>query len=157
MVILFALIVLVVVMVIGVPVPLAFVASSIVLCFANGNDPMMLLVNGYNSINTILLLTIPLFVLAGSIINNGGLGEKLVGAVERTPIGRMKGGLGAVTVVASAVFGAVSGSSSATVSCIGAIMAPRLKKNGYPDGLIGALIANSDTAKYVDDSFCLGQ
>ena len=143
MIILMALIVLVIVMVMGVPVPLAFVASAIVLCFSNGNDPMMLLVNGYNSINTVLLLTIPLFVLAGSIINNGGLGEKLVGAVEHTPIGRMKGGLGVVTVVASAVFGAVSGSSSATVSCIGAIMAPRLKKNGYPDGLIGALIASS--------------
>ena len=42
----------------------------------------MLLINGYNRINTILLLTIPLFVLAGSLINQGGLGEKLVGAVE---------------------------------------------------------------------------
>lgn len=103
----------------------------------------MLLVNGYNKINTILLLTIPLFVLAGSLINNGGLGEKLVGAVEKTKMGKSKSGLGVVTVVACAVFGAVSGSSSATVSCIGSIMAPRLRANNYPDGLIGALIASS--------------
>lgn len=138
-----ALLVLIVIMVIGVPVPLAFLVSSVVICLGNGADPQMLLVNGYNKINTILLLTIPLFVLAGSLINNGGLGEKLVGAVEKTKLGKSKSGLGVVTVVACAVFGAVSGSSSATVSCIGSIMAPRLRANNYPDGLIGALIASS--------------
>lgn len=138
-----ALLVLIVIMVIGVPVPLAFLISSVVICLGSGADPQMLLVNGYNKINTILLLTIPLFVLAGSLINNGGLGEKLVGAVEKTKMGKSKSGLGVVTVVACAVFGAVSGSSSATVSCIGSIMAPRLRANNYPDGLIGALIASS--------------
>lgn len=143
MLVVIALLVLIVTMVIGVPVPLAFLVSSVVICMGNGVDPQMLLVNGYNKINTILLLTIPLFVLAGSLINNGGLGEKLVGAVEKTKLGKSKSGLGVVTVVACAVFGAVSGSSSATVSCIGSIMAPRLRANNYPDGLIGALIASS--------------
>ncbi len=138
-----ALITLIVVLVIGVPVPLAFLASSIIICFGTGTAPQMLLINSYNKVNSILLLTIPLFVLAGSLINNGGLGEKLVGTVEKTSLGKMKGGLGIVTVVSCAVFGAVSGSSSATVSCIGAIMAPRLRKANYPDGLIGALIASS--------------
>ncbi len=138
-----ALLILIVIMVIGVPVPLAFLVSSVVICLGTGADPQMLLINGYNKINSVLLLTIPLFVLAGSLINNGGLGEKLVGAVERSKLGRMKGGLGIVTVVSCAVFGAVSGSSSATVSCIGSIMAPRLRATGYPDGLIGALVASS--------------
>lgn len=138
-----ALLILIFIMVIGVPVPLAFLVSSVVICLGTGADPQMLLINGYNKINSVLLLTIPLFVLAGSLINNGGLGEKLVGAVERSKLGRMKGGLGIVTVVSCAVFGAVSGSSSATVSCIGSIMAPRLRAIGYPDGLIGALVASS--------------
>lgn len=138
-----ALLALIVIMIIGVPVPLAFLVSSVIICLGNGADPRMLLINGYNKINTILLLTIPLFVLAGSLINNGGLGEKLVGAVERTKLGKSKSGLGVVAVIACAVFGAVSGSSSATVSCIGSIMAPRLRANGYPDGLIGALIASA--------------
>ena len=138
-----ALLALIVTMVIGVPVPLAFLVSSVVICFGNGADPQMLLINGYNKINTILLLTIPLFVLAGALINHGGLGERLVGAVEKTKLGKSKSGLGVVTVVACAVFGAVSGSSSATVSCIGSIMAPRLRENNYPDGLIGALVASS--------------
>lgn len=138
-----ALLALIVVMVIGVPVPLAFLISSVVIAFGTGVDPQMLLINGYNKINSVLLLTIPLFVLAGSLMNNGGLGEKLVDSVSKSRLGKSKSSLGVVTVVACAVFGAVSGSSSATVSCIGSIMAPRLRENGYPDGLIGALVASS--------------
>lgn len=138
-----ALLVLIVVMVIGVPVPLAFLISSVVIAFGTGVDPQMLLINGYNKINSVLLLTIPLFVLAGSLMNNGGLGEKLVDSVSKSRLGKSKSSLGVVTVVACAVFGAVSGSSSATVSCIGSIMAPRLRENGYSDGLIGALVASS--------------
>ena len=143
MLVLSSLIILIAVMITGVPVPLAFLISASVICLGNGQDPQMLLINGYNRINTILLLTIPLFVLAGSLINQGGLGEKLVGAVEKTRLGKIKGGLGVVTCVSCAVFGAVSGSSSATVSCVGAIMAPRLKQAGYKDGLVGALVASS--------------
>ncbi len=138
-----ALLVLIVVMVIGVPVPLAFLLSSVVIAAGTGVNPQMLLINGYNKINSVLLLTIPLFVLAGSLMNNGGLGEKLVDSVSKSKLGKSKSSLGVVTVVACAVFGAVSGSSSATVSCIGSIMAPRLRENGYPDGLIGALVASS--------------
>ena len=78
-----ALLALIVIMVIGVPVPLAFLVSSVIICVGSGTDPHMLLVNGYNKINTSLLLTIPLFVLAGALINNGGLGEKLVGSGEK--------------------------------------------------------------------------
>lgn len=138
-----ALLFLIVCLIIGVPVGLCFLVSATFLCVVNGTNPIMLISYGFKSINTIMLLTIPLFVLAGSLINNGGLGEKLVGAVEKTPLGKVKGGLGIIASVSSAVFGAVSGSSSATVSCIGAIMAPKMKESGYPDGLVGALLAST--------------
>lgn len=138
-----ALLILIACLVIGVPVALCFLVSATFLSFVNGSNPIMLISYGFKSINTVLLLTIPLFVLAGSLINNGGLGEKLVGAVEKTRLGKVKGGLGIVTSVSCAVFGAVSGSSSATVSCIGSIMAPKMKEKGYPDGLVGALIAST--------------
>lgn len=72
----------------------------------------------------------------------GGIGEKLVGTIERF-VGKVKGGLGIVAIVACAVFGAVSGSSSATLSCIGSIMTPRLRENGYSNGTIGAILASS--------------
>ena len=142
MIVVLALLVLLGTLVIGVPIPLAFLASALSICITGGYDPSMLVMFGYNKTNSILLLTIPLFVLAGSIMDKGGIGEQLIGAVEKF-VGKIKGGLGIVTVVACGVFGAVSGSSSATLSCIGGIMTPRLKENGYPEGLIGALLASS--------------
>lgn len=142
MLIIIALVVLLATMIIGLPIPLAFLASAGSICLFGGYDTSFLMVYGYNKINTILLLTIPLFVLAGAIIDKGGIGEKLIGTVEKY-VGKVKGGLGIVAVVSCGVFGAVSGSSSATLSCIGSIMTPRLKENGYPDGLIGALLASS--------------
>lgn len=137
-----ALLILLLTLVIGVPIPLAFLASAGSICLFGGYDPSMLMVFGYNKTNSVLLLTIPLFVLAGAVMDKGGIGEQLIGAVEKL-VGKVKGGLGVVTVIACAVFGAVSGSSSATLSCIGSIMVPRLKENGYPEGLIGALLASS--------------
>lgn len=137
-----ALVVLLISMVIGLPIPLAFLMSAVFLCVMTGQIPMMLLIKGYSSMNSVLLLTIPLFVLAGAIIDKGGIGEKLVGSIENK-VGRIKGGLGIVAIISCAVFGAVSGSSSATLTCIGSIMTPRLKKNGYPDGLIGSILASS--------------
>ena len=137
-----ALIILLITLIIGVPIPLAFLASAGSICLFGGYDTSFLMAYGYNKTNSILMLTIPLFVLAGAIMDKGGIGEALISTVERF-VGGFKGGLGIVTVIACAVFGAVSGSSSATVSCIGSIMIPRLKKNGYSDGLIGALVASS--------------
>lgn len=137
-----ALLVLLVVMFIGVPIPLAFLASSAYLVFVGGYDPAFLMPYGFSKTNSILLLTIPLFILAGSVMDKGGIGKKLIDTVERF-VGKIKGGLGVVTVVSCAIFGAISGSSSATLSCIGSIMAPRLKDNGYDEGFIGALIASS--------------
>ena len=64
-----------------------------------GVNPQMLLINGYNKINSVLLLTIPLFVLAGSLMNNGGLGEKLVDSVSKSKLGKSKSSLGVVTVL----------------------------------------------------------
>lgn len=142
MIVIIALIVLLICLVIGIPIPLSFLASAGSICLIGGYDATSLMVTGYNKINSILLLTIPLFVLAGAIIDKGGIGEKLVGSVERF-VGKIKGGLGVVTIISCAVFGAVSGSSSATLSCIGSIMTPRLKENGYSDGLIGAILASS--------------
>lgn len=142
MLVLTALLILLATMIIGLPIPLAFLSSAAFLCLKTGQATTMLLIKGYSSMNSVLLLTIPLFVLAGAIIDKGGIGEKLVGTIEKR-IGKVRGGLGIVTIIACAVFGAVSGSSSATLTCIGSIMTPRLKENGYPEGLIGAILASS--------------
>ena len=137
-----ALIILLIVLLIGCPIPLAFVASSRYLIFVNGYDPGFLLPYGFSKMNSMILLTIPLFVMAGAIMDKGGIGDRLVDLVEITA-GKIKGGMGVVTIVTCAIFGSVTGSSSATVSCIGSIMMPKLAKNGYPTGLSAALLANS--------------
>ena len=105
-----ALLILIVVMVIGVPIPLSFLASAAYICFVNGTDHLMLFTYGFRIQNTILLLTIPLFVMAGAVIDKGGIGEKLIEGLERFSKGS-KVALGTVTIVACAIFGAVSGSA----------------------------------------------
>ena len=137
-----AILILIATMGIGVPVALAFVASCFYLLVTTGTDALFLLPYGFSRVNSIVLLTIPMFILAGSLMEHGGIGKKLISAVERL-VGTVKGGLAFVTVISCAVFGAITGSSAATLTSIGSIMAPRLKENGYPDAIVGALVANS--------------
>jgi len=139
---LIALLILMVAMVVGIPIPLSFFASAAYIVFVSGVNPLMLFSYGFNNQNSILLLTIPLFVLAGAIIDKGGIGQKLIEGLQKRFKGS-KAALGNVTIIACAMFGAVSGSASATLSCIGSIMTPRLKENGYKSGHIGAVLANS--------------
>lgn len=137
-----AFIVLIIILILGVPVPLAFFASALVIIVCGGYDPGFLLPHGYSKISTVVLLSIPLFILAGSIMEKGKIGGQLVSLIELF-VGRIKGGLGAVAVISSAIFGSITGSSMATLSCIGGILFPQLKKNGYPLGHTAALMANS--------------
>ena len=137
-----AILILIVTMAIGVPVALAFVASCFYLLVTTGTNPLFLLPYGFSRVNSIVLLTIPMFILAGSLMEHGGIGKKLISAVERL-VGTVKGGLAFVTIISCAVFGAITGSSAATLTSIGSIMAPRLKENGYPDAIVGALVASS--------------
>lgn len=137
-----AIILLIVTLFIGVPIPFAFFSSAAYLIYSGSYDPGFLLPYGFAKMNSIVLLTIPLFIMAGGVMDKGGIGDRLVDVVD-TIAGRIRGGLGVVTVVTCAIFGAVSGSSSATVSCIGSIMMPKLKKAGYPVGHVAALLANS--------------
>jgi len=141
-IILLAMAILLVTLVIGVPVPFAFLASATFLIFSGGYDPSFLLPYGFSRMNNVVILAIPLFIIAGGLINRAHIGDHLVNLIELF-VGRIKGGLGAVTVVASAVFGAITGSSSATLSAIGTIVFPRLKQAGYPLGHSAALMASS--------------
>ncbi|MEH6812882.1 MAG: TRAP transporter large permease [Motiliproteus sp.] len=142
MVIVGALLILVFTLIIGVSVPFAFLASVTSIVFIYDYDPSFLLPYGYSRLNNIVLLAIPLFIISGGLINKSHIGNKLVDLVELF-VGHIKGGLGAATVVSSAVFGALTGSASATLSAIGSIMFPRLADSGYPVGHSAALVANA--------------
>lgn len=139
---LIGIILLVVTLIIGVPVPFCFGASTIFLVFSLGYDPSFLLPVGYSKMSSVVLLAIPLFVLAGGIIEKGKIGKALVDLVE-LQVGRFKGGLGAVAVISCAIFGSISGSAAATLSCIGSILFPKLEEANYPRGHAAALISNA--------------
>lgn len=124
----------------GAPVMYAFAAGSLYLIFVTGMDPSFLFSYGYASLNSTVLLVIPMFILAGSLIEKGQIGKALVDFICRF-VGRIKGGLAIVSVITCAVFGAISGSGAATLTCIGSILSGRLKERGYPAGHVGALFA----------------
>ena len=133
-------VILVVGLLLGMPIPFAFGGSFLWLTYTMDFNPNTLLASGYTQINSVVLLAIPLFVLAGKIMEKGNIGDALIGLVERF-VGKAKSGLGAVSVIVSAVFGSISGSASATLSCIGSLMYPRMLKAGYPTGYTAALLA----------------
>ena len=75
-------------------------------------------------------------------MEKGGIGKSLVDLIEHF-IGRIRGGLAAVEIVGSAVFGAITGSGAATLTCIGSIVAPRMTAKNYPKGITAAVVANA--------------
>ena len=137
-----AVIVLIVVLLLGVPIPFAFFASSLVIVIGGDYDYTFLLPYGFSKVSSLILVAIPLFILAGNLMEKSGIGEGLINWVEMF-VGRVKGGLGAVMVISCALFGAISGSGFATLSCIGTIMLPRMAAAGYPRGVSAALISSA--------------
>lgn len=142
MTILFSLFLLVLLLVLGTPVPFAFLGSALLFILAGGYDPSFLLPYGYSKMSTIVILAIPLFIIAGGLINRAHVGDKLVDMVEIF-VGRIRGGLGAIGIISCAVFGSITGSACATLSAIGSIMFPKLAAGGYPRGHSAAIMASS--------------
>lgn len=137
-----ALVLIILTLIIGLPVPYCFMGATLFMVVAEGYSPSFLLPYSYSFTNAVVLLCIPLFIAVGSLMNKGGIGRVLVDFVELF-VGRIKGGLGVVSVVACAVFGSISGSCAATLSCIGSIMFPRLRESGYPMGHSAALLSSA--------------
>ena len=129
-------------LVLGLSVPMAFGLTMIYIAFAGDHDYTTLLPSGHWRMNALVLLAIPLFIMAGGIMERGKIAAPLASLAEMV-VGRFRGGLTAAAVVASAIFGSISGSASATLTCIGAIMTPQLRAANYPRGISAAVIANS--------------
>ena len=124
------------------PIAFAFGIGALVFGLASGSDISFLIPFAYQTTSSFALLALPLFVMAGTIMAEGGMSDRLLNFVNAL-VGRLKGGLGAVTIVTCALFGAISGSSSAAIAAIGSIMIPRMVREGYPPGHATALVACS--------------
>lgn len=88
------------------------------------------------------LLAIPLFMLAGNLMNEGGLTQDLV-RFARLLLGHIRGGLGLATILASAIFAAISGAAVATAVAIGMVMIPAMKEAGYEEDTSAAVTATA--------------
>ncbi len=95
-------------------------------------------------LDSFALLAIPFFVLAGSIMNSGGIAKRLID-FARVLVGKLPAGLAFVNVIANMLFGAISGSAAAASSAIGSIMAPEMKKEGYDESYSAAVNITSAT------------
>ena len=122
------------------PVAMAFGAMTLFLLTQFQVNPGILIPTPFYKLKSAILLAIPFFILIGSLMNRSGLAARLVEFVDSF-VGRIKGGLGAVTVVACALFGAIGGSCSAAVASIGTVMIPRMVEHGYPRGHATALVS----------------
>jgi len=124
---------LVVLLLAGAPISVAVgLSSALAMVSALGFENGMLTSaqQMFRGINNFSLLAIPFFVLAGVIMNNGGIALKLINAAK-VLVGRMPGSLAQTNVAANALFGAVSGSAVAAVAAVGSTMGPLQAKEGY--------------------------
>lgn len=138
-------VVLIALIMIGVPVGFALGGATIIIMqFFTKLDISMVASYSVTGVDSLTMMAIPFFILSGVVMSVGGLARRLVD-VAASLVGWMMGGLGAVVSLASVFFGAISGSSLATVSCIGGIMVPEMQKKGYDLGYSAVFTACAGT------------
>lgn len=129
--------------VLGVPVAFSLIIASLVMVVLDPRLGMWVVFQRmYNGMNSFVLLAVPLFLLAGNLMNNAKITERLI-RLARHLVGHFKGALAHVNVVVSMLFAGVSGSSTADSAGIGVIMIPAMEKQGYPKAFSVAVTAAS--------------
>jgi tripartite ATP-independent transporter DctM subunit len=130
---------------IGVPVAFALFLTALVLSwFMDSWSPALVVQTVFRGIDNFPLMAIPFFLLAGEIMNTGGIAQRII-MVAKAMFGHVRGGLGYVTVVASMLISGVSGSAVADASAIGSLLYPVMKKEGYEPEKAAALFAAATT------------
>jgi C4-dicarboxylate transporter DctM subunit len=114
-------------------------AVSVALVFFMNVPLAALHQNMFASVNATALLAVPFFIYAGELMGRGSVAQRLVDFVQGG-VGSVRGSLGVTAVGTSAIFGAISGASAATVATIGKVMVPAMRKAGYPETFTAGLI-----------------
>lgn len=133
----------------GMPIYVSLGLGSFVslLFFSDGN-PVMLIQRFFAGIDTFGLMALPFFILAANLMDTGGLSSRILN-VARALVGHVTGGMAMTTQLASMFFGALSGSSPATVMAIGKIMNGELARTGYSKSFISGLLASSGSVSLI--------
>ncbi|MCA0849332.1 TRAP transporter large permease [Salipiger thiooxidans] len=128
----------------GVPIALALGIAGTAYLYLSGNGMMALMLpqRMIAGVDQFVLLTIPLFLLAGALMNVGGVTERIV-TFARAMVGHRRGGMSSVSILSSGFFAGISGSATAEASALGSILIPSMAKQGMPPAYAAALIAVS--------------
>lgn len=131
---------------VGVPIAICLGIAAAVTMVATGNIQYLAAVptRMFTQVDNSTLMAVPFFILAGNIMAEGGISDRLIGFFELL-LKRLPGRLACISVVASGFFGAISGSNPATVAAIGGICAPRMIQKGYPPAKAAAIAASAGT------------
>lgn len=131
-------------LVIGVPVAITLGLSSLSYLVVMGMPPVVMPQKMYAGMDVFVLLSIPGFILAGNLMNRGGITERII-RFANALVGWIRGGLGLTNVGASMLFGGITGTAVADAASIGGVMIPGMKKAGYPPAFAAAVTAASST------------
>jgi len=126
----------------GVPLPFCFGGGLMIMSIMGGATMKGMLLWGLGQISNSVLLCVPLFIFAGTLMSESGIAKYLLDFVN-VFVGRMRGGLGVVASVSCAIIGAISGSGFTGVAATGPILIPRMEQEGYPRGYATALVTDS--------------
>lgn len=134
---------LLILLLLSVPVALSLGLASSFALLSDGSMPLLVVVQRmFAALDSFPLMAIPFFILAGALMETGGISRRLVNFANSL-VGGMTGGLAVVTVVTAMFFSAISGSSAATTAAIGSILIPAMVKKKYDIGFAGATTAVS--------------
>jgi C4-dicarboxylate transporter DctM subunit len=132
--------------IINVPIAFALSITTILFLLWNGTAPLSVVpLNLFAGASSFPLLAIPLFILAGGLMETSGISLRLVN-LANSLVGFIRGGLAMVTVVATMIQSEISGSSVADAAAIGNVVIPAMEKRGYPRALSAAIVSNAASA-----------
>ena len=132
----------VILLLVGVPISISIGASAVLGCLVLDYPMMVIGQKMVTGIDSYLLIAIPLFILAGNLMNAGKITDKIFSFAKEL-VGWIPGGLGHANVVASIIFAGMSGSAAADAGGLGTIEMEAMTKNGYDDDFSGAVTAAS--------------
>ena len=124
----------------AVPIPIAVAIGTAIGYFMMDLNLVQVALSMYTGVEPFPLVTVPLFVFAGSLMEQGGMAKRIVNMAQ-SMVGNYTGSLGLVAVLGCAFFAALSGSGPATTAAIGAVMIPSMIKQNYDPAMGGAIAA----------------
>ena len=125
-------------LIIGIPIAFSIGIATVAALFAGGIPGSFIAQQSFLAVDNFPLMAVPFFILAGALMETGGLSKRIINVAQEM-MGNVTGGFGIVTIIASAIFAAISGSSPATVAAIGSIMIPAMVKRGYSKDFASAV------------------